>query len=140
MARKFITALTARSALPDAEVNDALTIELARERAEADKAMAVAIAAGRRRTYYLSPAIFDPIDKLRDHHDRAARALANTKETGLVLEIIKGGERQSRVELETAIQLRAIRLTVSHADPEDYWDQWKRFSSSQPIVVNGSAL
>lgn len=139
MARKFITSLTARPALRDAEVNDALAIELARERKEADEAMAAVIADAETRTFYLSPAIFYPVRKLRARHNRTARIVADTKETGLTLAVMQSGLRQCRVELETAVALRAIRLSVSHTDPADYWSQRLYERSHAPIFLTGGA-
>lgn len=146
LARLFIDA--SPSALTDKEVRESLRGELDRERTAADAAMRLVIAEGERRTLYLSPAIFDPVEKI-EHWLGIARAALDrgpdraacktTEQAAVYLSVLEGAVQQQEVELDTALKLRAIRLPVSHTDPASYWDDLRDQRSCRPITPRGRA-
>ncbi|KQN19450.1 hypothetical protein ASE86_13340 [Sphingomonas sp. Leaf33] len=131
----LIATLTTRNALTDSEIADSLHHEIARERQEADDMMAQAIARGRQRTYYLSPAIFNAIPTLEASLATAEAALERNR-GGRCERYVRGAVQQTRVELDIARELRTIRSHVAHTDPPDYWQRLELEANAQPIVVN----
>lgn len=127
--------LNTPAVLSDAEVVQQLHIEIARERQDADQAMDALIANGRLRTYYLSWAIFDPIEKLERSLATAEAALTRARNPEQ-LRFQEGFVQQFRVELETARALRAARESVAHTDPPDYWEHRASEARQQPIRCN----
>ncbi len=131
----FMAALVRPCALTDSEVREELRAEMQHERATIDKAMAQAISEGRRRTFYLSTAIFDPLDKIEKWLARAQIALARDPDPK-TRPFIQNALQQQSVELEVARRLRALRAPINHMDPPDYWEALRRQASAAPIQRN----